>query len=463
MDGSGADNPGRPLFQATMSSAPLTHARDLLDDARLSGPADAALRGLRRHAAAAVLALVAAVGLWSAAAPLSGAVVAAGVVRTEHNRKVIQHQEGGLVRRVLVRDGQKVQAGELLAVVADVRSDAGLDLLRDQQAAERLRRARLEAESEGLASFGVPAELQGLPGMADLAGRERKVFASRRAALDEQLAALTRQAGESARQAEALQAQIDGTEQALKLAREELALNLQLVEQGYVQRTRVIGLQRVVAEYESRLGEQRGALAQSRQAAEDLQLRAAQARNAYRQQAVDELKDSALRLREVDERLRPSADLAERQNLRAPVAGTVMGLRVSAAGTAVGPREPLMELVPADERLIVEARIRPEDIDHVRLDGAAELRLSAYDPRVAPRVPARVVFVSPDRQSDAQTGAAWYTVHLQVDEPALRALPGLQLQTGMPAEVYLSTAPRSLLAYLLEPIDVFRQRALREP
>ena len=150
---------------------------------------------------------------------------------------------------------------------------------------------------------------------------------------------------------------------------------------------------------------------------------------------------------------------AKPNKAKLPGSGTVLPVM----GGVVTPAEPIMLIVPQADTLFVEARIAPQDIDQVRVDGAAELRLSAYDPRVAPRVPGRVIFVSPDRQNDAQTGAAWYTVHLQVDEAALRALPGLHLQTGMPAEVYLSTAPRSLLAYLLEPIDVFRQRALREP
>lgn len=438
-------------------------ATGLLDDARLPAPAALALRRLLRRALGSMLVLGALLALWVVAAPVSGAVVASGVVRTEHNRKVISHQEGGLVSRILVRDGQQVQAGDVLAVIGDVRSDAGLDLLRDQQAAELLRRARLEAEAEGAATFATPAEVQSARVLADVLPRERKVFSTRLATLNEQLSALANQARQALQQGEFQQVQINATQDAMKLAAEELSLNAQLAEQGYVQRTRLIGLQRVVSEYEARLGLQRSELAQARQTLEDLKLRAAQARNSYRQQAADELKDSAARLREIDERLRPSSDLAGRQSVRAPVSGTVMGLRVTAVGSAVAPREALMELVPHDEKLIVEARIRPDDIDHVHAGGAAEVRLSAFDARISPHLAARVDFVSPDRLVDAQTGAAWYAVHLSVDEAALRAMPLLRLQTGMPAEVFVATAPRSLLRYLLEPIDAFRQRALREP
>lgn len=447
-----------PSLSGTPSSV-----RSLLEDRQLPQAADQGLRRLTRSVIVTLVLLVLLFVLWAMLSPLSGAVVSTGVVRTEHNRKTIQHQEGGLVQRILVRDGQVVKAGEILAVIGDVRTDASLDLLRDQRAADELRKARLEAEVAFVGDFVVPAGAKGSKGLADLLQRERKVFATRRATVQEQLAALAAQAAQAAQQAEALQTQLDATNQALRLADEELQLNQQLATQGFVQQARLIGLQRVVAEYQSRLGEQRSELAKARQSIEDLRLRAAQARNAYQQQAADEMKETALRLREVDEKLRPSADLADRQNVRAPVAGTVMGLRVAAVGVAVGPRETLMELIPAEERLVIEANVRTQDIDHVRVGGSAEIRFTAFQARSTPHLPAKVAFVSPDRVTDPQTGAAWYVARLSVAEEALRALPHLRLQTGMPAEVYIATEPRSLWDYLLEPLDAFRHRALREP
>lgn len=446
-----------------MSAVPARTVPDLLRSSELDGPVGQGLRRLALIGLVTLLLLALALAAWTALAPLSGAVVSTGVIRTEHDRKLIQHQEGGLVQRILVRDGQAVKAGELLAVIGDVRADAGLDLLRDQRRAEALRRARLEAEVALAADFELPAALRGEPGMADLLQRERKVFATRRATLQEQLAALAAQSVEATQQAEGLRAQQRATEEALRLAREELTLNRELAAQGFVQSVRLIGLQRGVAEYESRLGEQRSELARARQTFEDLRLRAAQARNAYQQQAADELKETTLRLREVDEQLRPSADVAERQQVRAPVAGTVMGLRMRAIGAAVAPRETLMELIPAEERLLIEASIRPQDIDHVQVGGAAEVRPGVSQARNLPPLAARVEFVSADRVTDPNSGAAWYVARLSVDDAALRALPGLKLQAGMSTEVYIATAPRSLWQYLLEPIDVFRQRALREP
>lgn len=427
------------------------------------GTPDSAAAVLRRRAWVVVAVVVALAIAWVQWAPLSGAIVASGWIKSELNRKTIQHQEGGIVARLLVRDGQQVRAGEALVVIADVRSDAGLDLLEDQRNAEVLHSARLEAEATFSKSFNLPQALRSARGMGDLLARERKLFAARRAALDEQVAALQAQSKAADDQIQSLQGQIVATVEAQKLASDELALNERLASEGFVERTRLIGLRRVVAEYASRLGQQRGDQAEARQRIEEVRLRIAQARSTYQQQAVSDLKESALKLREISEHLRPSADLAGRQTVRAPVDGTVMGLRIAAVGTAVGPRETLMELVPRQEAQVVEARIRPEDIEHVHVGGDAEVRLSAFEARISPHLPAKVDFVSPDRVVDPQTNAAWYAVHLRIDAAALAAHPKLHVQTGMPVEVFVATPPRSLWRYLLEPIDAFRQRALREP
>jgi HlyD family type I secretion membrane fusion protein len=230
-----------------------------------------------------------------------------------------------------------------------------------------------------------------------------------------------------------------------------------------VQKTRLITLKRVLADYEGRLGDQRSAEAQARQRLSDLQLRAAQARNAYQQQAADELKDLAGRLREIEERLRPAEDQSDRLVVRAPVAGTVMALRATNAGQSIGPREPLMELAPADEELIVETRVRPDDIDHVAAGGHAEVRFTALDHRRAPNLPARVIFISPDRVDDPRTGTSWFVVQVRVDAASIASHHHIKVHAGLPAEVYIASPPRSLLDYLLEPLNAFKERAMREP
>jgi HlyD family type I secretion membrane fusion protein len=153
----------------------------------------------------------------------------------------------------------------------------------------------------------------------------------------------------------------------------------------------------------------------------------------------------------------------DRQTVRAPVDGTVMALRVSAPGTVVGPREPLLEIAPSGEGLVVEVAIDPHDIDQVRAGGAAEVRLSAFDARRTPLLAATVRSLSPDAVSDAATQRSSYRAQVEVSPAELARHTELHLQAGMPAEVFITTAPRSLFDYLLEPLGLFARRGLREP
>jgi HlyD family type I secretion membrane fusion protein len=426
-------------------------------------PVDGESRGeLRRLAAHALVPLAAIVALglaWSAAAPLSGAIVAPAQLKVEHNRKTVQHQEGGIVREILVRDGQNVRAGDPLVVVADARTDATLGVVRDQWRSELARRARASAEAALEPRFSVPAEIGET---SEHVTRERALFAARRRMLDEMVAALDVQIREARAQASALESQVEATQAGVALSTEELTIHDKLARQGFIQRTRLIALERTAADYRARVGEYRSELAAARQRIGELQSRIAQVRNQYQSQAADELKQASAAIRELEQKLRPSQDLAERQVVRAPVDGEVMSMRVHAVGAAVGPREPLLDIVPGHERIVVDARIRPQDIDYVRRDGSAEVRIAAYDMRNAPPLPAKVVFVSPDRVTGAQ-GDTWYVATLELDAQAVAGFGTLRLTAGMPAEVYVATAARTVVDYLAEPLHVFSRRAMREP
>ena len=408
---------------------------------------------------------LAALGVWAIAAPLSGAIIAAGYVKVDLNRKVVQHQEGGTVRVVHVRDGERVKQGQELLVLDDVRIDAQLDLLRTQLDAERAKAARLEAERSYAAEPRYPPDLarrRSEPKVGELLGRETVLFRARREALDTQIGLLRRQIRETQDEIGALDEQLAAEGRALKLQKEELSTNERLLEQGYVQRTRIMTLNRAVAEYEARHGERRAELSKARQRAGELELRVLAMRNTYAQTAADELKETSARIFDLEERIRPSKDAAERQKITAPIAGEVVGLRVFSQGAVIGPREVLMEIVPDEKRLIVEARIRPEDINHVHAGSAAEVRLTAYQQRNTPLVEGIVTYVSADRLAEPQTGIAYYIVHIDVP-PEKLAEGRLRLQAGMPAEVFIRTDERTALDYLAAPVTSYLRRAMREP
>jgi HlyD family type I secretion membrane fusion protein len=405
-------------------------------------------------------------GAWLVLAPLSGAVIAPGFVKVDMNRKLVQHQEGGIVKQVLVRDGEQVRQGQILVVIDDVRLDATLDLLRTQHDGERAKAARLEAERAFLPQVAFPQELaarRSEPKVAELLQREAALFRARREALDSQVAVLRKQILHTVDEAQALAGQIAAEERALKSQKEELAVNQALLKQGFVQKTRLMSLERAVADYEARWEEHRAELAKTRQRASELELRVLAQRNSYVQSAADELKEASTRLFDLEERLRPSKDASDRQRIAAPIAGEVVGMRVFSPGSVVGPREVLMEIVPEDKTLVVEARIRPEDINHVRAGYPAEVRLTAYQTRTTPLVAGNVNYVSADRMVDPQSGAPYYVVNVDISAGALVDAGNLRMQAGMPAEVYIRTDSRTAFDYMLAPVTSYLRRGMREP
>jgi len=436
-----------------------------LADCLARAAAEPAERAAQRRLARAVVlpALLAAalLALWSGVAPLAGAVVAPGQVQPEFGRKVVQHQEGGLLRELLVRSGQRVQRGEALLVVADLRNDAAVELLKRQRDAERLRAARAAAELAMAAAVVWPPEARAAG--ADATLRERQLFETRRRSLDERIESLQAQQAQLRAQGVALDEQVGAASSAAGLARAELDANRELAASGFIQKTRLMVLERAAADADGRTAAARSQSAELRAQLAALGHSVAQARADYRRLAADELKEASARIGELDERLRPGVDLLERQTVRAPVDGVVMALRVSAPGTAIAPREPLLEIAPSDEALVVETLIETRDIDHVRAGGAAEVRLAAYDSRRVPLLPATVRSVSPDAVADAAGQPPRYRAQVEVAADELARHPELRLQAGMPVEVFITTPSRSLLEYLLEPVGVFARRAMREP
>ena len=429
---------------------------------------------LTRDATAAVrlgLAIVAAcflgAGAWAALAPIGGAVIVSGAVKVDSNRRTVQHQEGGIVKSVLVRDGDRVRAGQPLIVLEDVRVDAALDQLRTQVDVERARSARLEAEQALAERIAYPQDLLARaarePRVAELLRRESTLFDARRQTLREQAELLRRQQAQAEEEAAALRAQIAAETRALALQRDELDANRRLQQQGFVGEMRVKTIDRAAADYEARVGERNAELAKARQKASELALRTKTLENQFRQGAADELKENTNKLFDLEERLRPSRDAAERQRIVAPIDGEVVDLKVTAAGGVIGPRDPLLDLVPLDGRLVIEGRARTEDVDHVRVGAPADVHLTAFKSRTTPTVAGMVTYVGADRLVDRASGAPYYVLHVEVTAEALRAAGGIALKPGMPAEVFVRTGDRTALQYLLEPFTAFLRRALREP
>jgi len=413
----------------------------------------------------ATLVLVVGVGAWVWLAPLSGAVIGAGQVKVDMNRKTVQHQEGGIVGEILVRDGSKVKAGQNLILLKDVRVDASNELVRTQLDAELAKSARLSAEQSGMAAVVFPPELDGRgadPRVAELLKRESSLFAVRRDALAAQLALITRQVRDTQNEIQARQIQLKADDVALKHHRDEIVANEKLEKAGFIGKTRLIQLQRTAVEYESRRAENLAELARAQQKVSELELRAETLRSQFKQEASNELRQTTASIFDLRERLRPAQDAELRQRIVAPISGEVVDLKITSVGAVIAPREPILDIVPENPVLLVEARVRPEDISYVRLESTADVRLTAFRQRITPTVEGKVTYISADRLVDKVSNAPYYAVHIRVSPESLRMAGNLQLQAGMPAEVFIQTTSRNALQYLLDPVLGFLQRSMRE-
>ncbi|HXV11482.1 MAG TPA: HlyD family type I secretion periplasmic adaptor subunit [Burkholderiales bacterium] len=411
------------------------------------------------------LLLIAGISTWVWLAPISGAVIGPGFVKVDMNRKTVQHQEGGIVSEILVRDGSKVKAGQTLIVLKDVRVDAGNEAVRTQLDAELAKAARLSAEVT-YQNIDFPAELlerQSDKRVAELLKHESTVFRVRREALANQISLLKSQAREARDEIKARSGQMKADDEAIKLQRQELAANASLANQGFVSKTRLLTLQREVAQYESRRAEGAAEMARAQQKVSDLELRAETLRNSFAQEASNELRQTTTAIFELRERLRPAQDAEKRQRITAPITGVVVDLRVTSVGAVIAPREPILDIVPDNADLLVEARVRPEDVTFVHVDAHADVRLTAFRQRITPTVNGTVTYISADRLVDKDNkNAPYYMVHVRVSPDSLKRAGDLQLQAGMPAEVFIQTTPRNALEYLVDPILAFLQRSLRE-
>lgn len=396
---------------------------------------------------------------------IEGAVVSGGLVKVDLNRKQIQHQEGGIVHAVLVRDGQKVKAGQVLIELADAAVNASVGLLGNQRDAELARNARLEAEKSMAARIALPEILRRRmhdPEVRDLVGREQALFAARRSSLDGQIAALNQQLAEVRTESAALQRQLDSERRALVLQREELRLNEDLVAQSYLEKPRLITLKRAVEDYETRIASHEADLARTAQKVNELHLKLLSLRNDYVETAARDQRESTNKLLDVEQRLLPAEDAARRQHLVAPVDGEVVGLKVTSPGTVIGPRDVVMEIVPQTADLIVEGRVRPEDVARIRHGASVDVKLTAFSHARTSTVVGTVDYLSADVFTDQASGARFYTVQVRVSPETLKRAGEVYLQAGMPAEIYIKTQRRTIAEYLFEPVTAYLGRAMRE-
>ncbi len=404
--------------------------------------------------------------IWAATAPLSSAALAPGIVKVDGNRKTVQHLEGGIIAELLVREGQRVAFGQPLLRLDNLEARALHQTLDGQTVALQAQEARLLAERDGLADLLFPAELEarrGEPRVAETLEGQARIFESRKAILDGQIGVVDQRIAQLRAQIAALEAQLVAGAEQLAFIREEIAGVNELVAKGLERRPRLLALRRTAAHIAGQQGDLQGRIAQAREGIAEAELQIINLRKARVEEASMELREVQTRRLELVERLPAAAAAVGRREVTAPQAGVVLNLRHHTVGGVVAPGQPILDLVPEHEPLIIEARVSPGDIDQVRAGLSAKVVLPAFKQRTTPQLEGGVVRVSADVLSDERTGRTYYTAQVAVEPRELERLPGITLQPGMPAEVIIESEARTLLDYLIQPITDSFRHAFREP
>lgn len=399
-------------------------------------------------------------GAWAARAPLAGAAIAPGVIAVDGSRKTVQHLEGGIIAELPVREGDRVAAGQVLVRLDDLEARALHGLLEGEYVALRAQEARLEAERDGKEPVVFPAELDRAP--AEILAGQRRIFESGREALSGRIDVLGRRIAQLEAQIAALEAQRAAGRNQLALIAEEVGGVRTLVEKGLERRPRLLALERHAAALNGQQGDYANRIAQAREAIAETELGILNARRERVEKAAVELREVQVRRAEVQERLATAAVALGRRDVVAPRAGVVLNLRYHTLGGVVPPGGEILDLVPEDDPLVVEARISPTDIDTVHSGQQARVALSAYKSRTTPYLDGRVLRVSADALVDERTGQRFFRAEIEVDADQVAALDAVRLMPGMPVETFIETGERTLLDYLVQPFTDSFRRAFRE-
>jgi HlyD family secretion protein len=424
--------------------------------------------GIRSHVIAGsvlIALLFGIVGGWAAASNIAGAVVAAGQVVVESNTKKVQHREGGLIAELLVREGDRVTAGQVLLRMDATLPRANLEVIRNQLIELTARRLRLEAMRDGKAEVAVPAgfSLAGDQGKFDEAlAAEQTLLTAQRELRAQKQKQLKEQVAQIRQEMKGLTAQSASRDAQLQLISQELVGVHALAAKKLVPLTRVMALERDAERLNGEGGELAASIAQSRNKIAEIEMQITQLDADMLAETLTELRDVSAKLAELAERHVAAEDQLRHIDVLASRAGFVQEMAVHTIGGVVNPGETMMLIVPEEDRLIIEARIEPQHIDQVATGGEAFVRFSAFSQKTTPELVGSIYSVSADATLDEPTGQSFYLARLQFDRDALPADLRDRLVPGMPAEVYVQTGERSVLSYFVKPLTDQLARTFRE-
>ncbi|MEO0798491.1 MAG: HlyD family type I secretion periplasmic adaptor subunit [Pseudomonadota bacterium] len=413
-----------------------------------------------------VLVLIAGVGGWASSTEISGAIIAQGSLVVEGNTKKIQHQAGGRVGEILARNGDVVKAGDVLVRLNATQTETRLAMVTKRLSELRARHARLEAERDGLEKIIFPPELsiRARSPIASTAMRgETRLFELRRTAREGQKEQLRLRVQQLKKVIEGLRSQETAKKRELKLVATELTGARRLFKNGLMPISKYTSLEREQTRVEGEFGNLGTTIARVESQISETRLQLIQIDQDLASEVASQLRDVQAQIGEFVERQVSAEDELAQIEITAPVSGMVHESKVDTVRGVVRAGDVLMQIVPSVDRLVVEARVAPPDIDQLSKDQEATLKLTAFNINTTPDFIGTVEQISPNAMVDDRTGQSYYKIRVRIDETDIKTkLKGVRLKPGMPVEAYVRTRDRSVMSYLMKPIRDQFNRAFRE-
>ena len=431
---------------------------------------DQSIRRPAQIGIAMLVVFVGGMGLWATTAPLSSAIVAHGSFVATGQNKIVQHLEGGLIRSILVKEGDKVTAGQPLVEMDDTASRAEEQRNAIRQATLLATKARIEAERDGLDAVAFAPELMAMAGNPEVAKNieaQKSVFSTRRTEFEAQRQINERQIGAIQHEIEGLKAQKAANEEQLALTAKEAESTELLLSKGLTEKSRLLDMQRNKARLAGDVGQLMSEIGKAEQRILETKSQLIDLHSKFFIEVADLYRQTTAELSDTEQRLTASRGVLERHIIRSPSNGVIVKLNYHSAGGVIQPSQPVLEILPTDEKLIVEANVRPEEIDFVQTGQLASVRLSALNQRTTPMVEGHVIYVSADKIQNTSARSPgseyYYLARIELDEASIRdRLGNLKIAPGMPAEVYMKTGERTMFQYLAKPIVDVMNRGGRE-
>jgi HlyD family type I secretion membrane fusion protein len=404
---------------------------------------------------------------WAARAPLSSAAIASGFVSPDSSRKTVQHLEGGIIQELLVKEGDVVTAGTPLIRLETTQARANFAARREQWLRLKIMKARLDAHEAGRDVFELPPDLApevSSVALIDFFVSQRGLFEVRRRMLIEREQIYGQQIKQLNEEIRSKKSEVRGLREQLEILEIELKGKKLLADKDLLRKPDLYALQRIVSATQSRIDSNTAEISRAEQKIEEIRLLVLSARSQFRDLVEGETIKVNAELAQLQETMTASSDVLKRTDVIAPVSGAVLNMRFKTVGGVLKPGEAILDILPRDDDLIIDARLAPLDIEAVRKGMKAEVQLAAYAVRHTPLIDGVVSEVSADALTDAQTGNRYFVVKVRIERARLDALArqGLTLTSGMPAEVFILTGRRTVLDYVADPIVRSLRRAFRE-